>query len=333
MIRFGIIGMGIRGKLFANTIIQNPYAEITAICDVSESSRQYAVDTYNTKAYEDYQSMLEKEELDAIIVATPDFLHRDAVIAAAAKVKNIMIEKPLSTSVAECEEMCQAIRAGGVRCLMAFENRWSLPFLSVKDRIASGACGEVLHISAKLNNTLFVPTQMLPWAAKSTPAWFLFPHLVDMACWLSGKTVNKVYASGVKKKLTAMGIETYDSISALMDFSDGGTAQFSSTWVLPKSMPVVADQKFDIFCEREAISVDLMPQMVSVASEGYIMPRVLGTPINGRLNGPPSHMLNSFIDNIRNDTVPVADEEAGRINTRIIDAVHQSLRIGAPVEL
>ena len=333
MIRFGIIGMGIRGKLFASTIKQSAYAEVAAVCDISEENAANARKSYNVNSYTDYHLMLDKEKLDAVIIATPDFLHRDAVTAAADKVKNIMIEKPLSTSVAECSLMCSVLKKNNVKCLIAFENRWSLPFISVKDRIDSGTTGEVLHINAKLNNTLFVPAKMLPWAKDSTPAWFLFPHLVDMACWLSGKTVEKVYASGFKKKLVSMGIDTYDSISSLMTFSDGTTAQLSSSWILPETMPVVADQKMDLICANEAVSIDLMPQMISIAGSAYNYPRVLSTQINGKLNGPPSLMLHSFIDNIRNNTAPLANEDDGMMNTRIIDAVHESLVSGNPVHI
>ncbi|MGI6578980.1 MAG: Gfo/Idh/MocA family protein [Saccharofermentanales bacterium] len=333
MIKFGIVGMGIRGNLFANTLVQNSYAKLVAVSDVNENNLSKANSSFKANCYKNYEKMFLKEDLDAVIVATPDSLHKNIVIEASQRVKNIMIEKPLSTSVEECNEMCSAIKNNNVRCLVAFENRWSLPFISTKHIIDSSSCGEILHINCKLNNTLFVPTKMLAWSNNSTPAWFLFPHLVDMACWLSGKKVTKVYASGFKKKLIEMGIDTYDSISALVNFENSTTGIFSSTWILPESMPVVADQKYDVFCDKEAITIDLMPQMLSLCSDQYSLPRVLGTPVYGKLNAPPSLMLNDFVSNIYNDEGTLANEDDGRVNTIIIEAIHRSLELGQPVEI
>lgn len=333
MIRFGIVGMGIRGKLFANTIKENQFAEVVAVCDSSEGARKSAELVYGVKAYKNYTEMFADCELDAAIIATPDFLHKDAVVAAAKCVKNLMIEKPLSTSVDECEEMCAAIKHNKVRCLIAFENRWNLAWLAIKNRIDAGDTGDILQMSAKLCNTIYVPTKMLSWAGRSTPGWFLFPHIIDMSLWLSGKTVKTVYASGSKKKLLSMGIDTYDAIQALVTFSDGTSAQFSTTWVLPTGMPVIADLKFDIVGEKDAIFVDMAPQMVQQISDRFDYMRVLGTPINGRLNAPPCHMLNAFVDNIRMDTKPIATEDDGLINTTIIAAIHESIRTEQPVSI
>lgn len=80
MIRFGIIGMGIRGRLYAGTIGQNPDAKVAAFSEIRESIREELEKTYHARGYGDYREMIDSEELDAVIVATPDFLHRDAVV-------------------------------------------------------------------------------------------------------------------------------------------------------------------------------------------------------------------------------------------------------------
>lgn len=333
MINFGIIGMGIRGKMYANTLLQNSLAKVVAVSDVSEQNINDAKSMFNVNAYKNVEEMLEKEKLDAVIVATPDTLHKDIVIMAANRVKNLLIEKPLSTSVEECEEMVDVIKKNNVKCMVAFENRWNLPFVSTKQRLETSVCGDILHINCKMNNSIYVPTEMLKWSTNTTPAWFLFPHLVDMSCWLSGKKVKDVYSAGFKKKLVSMGIDTYDSISSIVRFEDDTTAVFSATWVLPNSLPVVADQKFDIFCEEEAITIDMMPQMVSLYSDTFSYPRIIGTPINGRLNAAPNHMLNNFVNDIQEDKPTLCNEDDGRINTLIISAMHKSLESGEKVNV
>lgn len=334
MIKFGIIGMGIRGKLYANTIGQNPYAKVTSFCEVNEAAHQELQKMYQAKAYRDYREMIDKEELDAVIIATPDFLHKDAVIYAAEHKLPMMVEKPFSTSVEECAQMTEAVERNEVKCMVAFENRWSLPFIHTKNLIAAGELGDILNVYAKLNNTTFVPTKMLPWAGQTTPAWFLFPHLVDMASWLTGKEVAGVYATGVKRRLAEAGIDTYDSIQAILTYEDGSAGVFTTTWVLPETYPVVADQKMSIVGDKSSLDIDLCEQMLRMATQdNFNNPRVLGTPIHGKLNAPPCHMLNSFIDNLKDGTAPLANQRDGLRNTVIIQAIHESVSTGKPVQL
>lgn len=334
MIKFGIVGMGIRGKLYANTIGQNPYAKVTSFCEVNEAAHPELQKMYQARAYRDYREMIDKEELDAVIIATPDFLHKDAVIYAAEHKLPMMVEKPFSTSVEECAQMTEAVERNEVKCMVAFENRWSLPFIHTKNLIAAGELGDILNVYAKLNNTTFVPTKMLPWAGQTTPAWFLFPHLVDMASWLTGKEVAGVYATGVKKRLAEAGIDTYDSIQAILTYEDGSAGVFTTTWVLPETYPVVADQKMSIVGDKSSLDIDLCEQMLRMATQdNFNNPRVLGTPIHGKLNAPPCHMLNSFIDNLKDGTAPLANQRDGLRNTVIIQAIHESVITGKPVQL
>lgn len=334
MIRFGIIGMGIRGKLYANTIGQNPYASVTAFCEVNESANHGLEKTYSARAYTDYREMIDSEDIDAVIVATPDFLHRDIVLYAAEHKLSMMVEKPFSTSVEECLEMTEAVERNGVTCMVAFENRWSLPFIHTKNLVESGELGDILNIYAKLNNTTFVPEKMLPWAGKTTPAWFLFPHLIDMASWLTGKEAVSVYATGVKKKLVKEGLDTYDSIQSVLTYEDGSSGVFTTTWVLPETYPVVADQKMSLVGDKSSLDIDLCEQMLKMATQkNFSNPRVLGTPIDGKLNAPPCHMLNCFIKHLKEGTTPEANQRAGLRNTTIIQAVHTSIVTGRAVEI
>ncbi len=334
MIRFGIIGMGIRGKLYADTLAQNPLAQVASVCDTNAGALQEAEQKYHARAFRDYRALIEQGGVDALIVATPDFLHRDIVLLAAQHGLHMMIEKPFSTDEEEAAEMARAIEAAGVKCLIAFENRWSLPFLQAKQMCEQNGLGQILNVYASLTNTLFVPTKMLPWAGKSTPAWFLLPHIVDMAGWLTGKTVRTVYATGVKKKLAAAGIDTYDSIQAILTYTDGSAGVFTCGWVLPESYPVTADQKMFLVGDEACLQIDLSDQMMRMATQKqYSLPRALPTPVNGRLNAPPCHMLNAFVSNLADGTQPLADQNAGLENTKIIAAIHKSIELGCPVEI
>jgi predicted dehydrogenase len=334
MIKFGVIGTGIRGTTFSDVVKASPYAIMTAVCDVVKENAESAAKRYGAKMFTDYRKMFDECNLDAVIISTPDNLHRDAVLSAVEHNLDMLVEKPFSTSIDESKEMTNAIKSKNLKCMIAFENRWNIPFTAAKNSIDGGELGKLLTINCRLNDTIFVPTQMLRWAANTTPAWFLFPHSIDLACWFGGKEAKKVYAAGTRKKLVSMGIDTYDSIQAIITFSDDTTACFTTSWILPESMPLVYDFKFEIIGEQSAIYIDTQNQMVYHAGKTKITnTHVLGTPVFGRPTSPSWFMMESFIDNLRNNTRPLANEDDALKNTTIVDAVHKSLKSGGVITL
>ncbi len=336
MIKFGIIGMGIRGKLFAETIQQNDYARVVAVADQNTDTLKEVCEMFDAKGYEQYEDMIDESDIDAVIVATPDFLHKAPVIYAANKGLAILVEKPFATSVEEGNAMKEAIQKNGVKCLVAFENRWNIPITAVINGLEQGQIGEVYTVNARLNDTIFVPTKLLPWAKNSTIGWFLFPHITDLTCLFKGrdKKVQSIYAVGTKKKLAAMGYDTYDTIQAVLNFSDGTHSTFTSSWILPNTMPLIYDLKMEIIGDTGTIYIDTQNQMVKVAaSDKYNHLHTLGTPINGKLTAGPSFMVHSFIDDIRENRKPVATEVDGLINTMIVSAIHESVETGKVIEI
>jgi predicted dehydrogenase len=330
MKKFGIIGMGIRGTMFAETLSQNQYAELSAFTEYNDPVRDELAKKHNVPSYKEFTNMFDSEKLDAVIVATPDFLHKDAVICAAEHGVNILCEKPFSTSSSECEEMVAAIKKNSVRCLVAFENHWNLPFVSTKNEIESGAIGNVLNINCRLNDTIFVPTELLPWMQKgSSVGWFLFPHMVDAISWFSGKAVESVYAVGTKKKLISMGIDNFDTIQTILNYTDGTHSTITSSWVLPNSMPLIYDLKMEIIGETGVLYLDTNHQMLKKGSaSGYSHVHTMGTKINDLSTAGPNFMLHYFVDALRNNTPIEANERAGLINTQIVDAIHRSIESG-----
>lgn len=329
MINFGIIGMGTRGMMYADTIEKNPYASTQAMTEVHDERLKACSERYNTQGYSDFGDMFERENIDAVIVATPDFLHKESVLLAAERGIDMMVEKPFSTSVEEAREMADSIHDHNVKCLVGFENRWNSPFVAVKQAINAGKIGPILALNSRLNDTIFVPTKMLTWSAHSTPGWFLLSHSVDMGCWLKeGVKPRSVFAVGTKKKLALAGIDTYDSIQSTISFEDQTHATFTTSWVLPESMPMIYDFKYEIIGDKSAYYIDLSDQMVHHVGKTYEHVHTLGMPVNDAVTYAPGYMLDEFIDNIRLDTKPTAGPEDGLLNTVLVRLIHKSIESG-----
>lgn len=333
MIRFGIIGMGIRGKMFLNTIRQSPYAVVEAVCDSNENTLRTVEEDFKVKGYTDFRQMIDNCELDAVIVATPDFLHKDPVVYAANKGLDLLVEKPFSTDEGECAEMLEAIEKNNVKCMVAFENRWNLPIVAVKNQIEAGSLGDILNVNARLNNRITSPTKNLAWSRNSSVGWFLFPHIFDMVYWFNGgKQVSKVYAVGTKKKLVSMGYDIYDTLQATITFVDGTNATLTSSWILPKSLALGYDLKLEVIGSESAVYVDTHDQCVQhLTSEAISNIPALSTPIDGRLTACPSYMVHHFIACLRDNVKPESNEKVGAYNTKIICAIHRSVDNGGQI--
>jgi predicted dehydrogenase len=332
MLRFGIIGYGIRGKSFAEIIRHNVYAQVVAISEINNRTRNLAK-KLKIATYADYRVMIDQEQLDAVIVATPDHLHREPVLYAAKAGLNMAVEKPLATSTRDAVAMVTTIKKAGVKCLVLFGNRWNAPFVEAKETIDRGELGTITNIDTCMNDTIWVPTKMLSWAKYSTPGWFLISHCIDIALWLTGKKVAAVYTVGQKKVLQAQGIDTYDWLITTVTFTDGTAGTFRSCWIYPKSMPLIYDFRYELVGTKGALSIDLRDQMVHKMTDIYTHPGTVARPIHHKPFGHSREMLDAFIDNIRLDTEPLVKLDEAAYVTEIMDAVHRSAKTKKEIKL
>jgi len=333
MVRTAILGMGIRGNLYAQGLKQNPDAELVGISDLNDRALRKAGDAWGVPAFGDFNAMLDELKPDVVLICTPDFAHRDSVLAAAARGVHIMVEKPLATSEKAAREMRDAVESAGVLCQVAFENRWNPPFIQIKRAVENGELGDISLISARLNDTIFVPTKMLNWAGRSTVGWFLLPHVLDLAMWLSGKKPVKIYSVANKSVLPARGVDTYDTICTVVTFAAGMQAMFETTWVLPESLPTIFDFKFEILGDKGVMHADCQNQMVDASTDRFAHPGTLVLDIHGTTHGFPLYMLDSFIQSVRSDEEPLATIQDGYEVTRVIDAAHRSIESGEPIAI
>lgn len=317
--------MGIRGNLFARLLAQNPYAELVAFSESNPEKLEAALRTYQVTGYKEYTEMLSKEKLDAVIITTPDFLHRDPVIRSLEKGLHVLVEKPFAQDVREAEEMLEKASKAGTKCMVAFENRWNPAVLKAREEISGGKIGYILTMRGLQSNTLFVPLKMLSWSSKTTCGWFLLSHLLDLAFFLSGKEAVSVYASGSKRFLKRLGVDTYDYIHVIVNYDDGSDGMFESVWCLPESFPNVYDLRLSIFGEKGFLQIEPSYQMVEVFGEKYYWPQSLVMDLGSKLICYPGFMLDDFIEIIRLNKPPRSSFEDGLRNTRLLDAVHRSL--------
>jgi predicted dehydrogenase len=332
--RVGIVGLGIMGQLYADALQRNPRARVTAVADPVGDRRQFARQAYGCRVFDGYEEMYAAGAADLVIITVPDFMHRDPVIKAAQAGLHILIEKPFATTVSDAGAMVEAIDKASVKCMVEFFNRWSPPFTAAKMAVERGDLGEIVSLSVELNDAISVPTEMLKWSARSSPAWFLMSHTGDLATWISGKKPATVLAQGVKKLLAARGIDTYDLIEALVEYPDGTLGRFTNSWVLPNGMPILYELKMRIVGSKAAIDIDTSDQELHLISQERLThPVTAWGDILGRYVGHPYTMLAAFIDNVADGTQPLVGPLDGWENTVFVAAVHESLEKGQRITI
>lgn len=330
-LRVAVLGAGIRGKLYATALVQHPDAEVVGIADLDVEAARRSGDDLGVASFPGHEAILAADlGLDAVVVATPDFAHHDAAVAAAESGLHLLVEKPLATTVQEARSIADAVSRNGVRCMVGFENRWNPRFLSVKALVSSGGLGDMRSQVTHLHDTTFVPTQMLRWAARSSPAWFLMPHSLDLTLWLSGKVVARVYATGVRGQLCARGVDTWDTVDAVLTFTDGTTATLHSSWVLPESFPSVYDLRYEAIGSTGAIRVNGSDHGVHLFADATRWPQHGTYSSGGRLVGFPVDMAYTFAEHAlgRCDDVPTVND--GLLVTEVLAAIDESLSSGQP---
>ncbi|MBI1785397.1 Gfo/Idh/MocA family oxidoreductase [Candidatus Sumerlaeota bacterium] len=335
-IGIGLIGAGGWGAMHARTIAVSGVAELRGVADIDPARADAFARQFGARAYPTYQDMLTDKVIDAVSVVTPDFAHDEPLLAAARAGKHILAEKPLAMTVEGCRRILDAAEKSGIKLMVDFHARWSPPLHKMQEAIRAGEIGEPQHVYYRLNDRIFVPTEMLPWAAKTTVLWFVGSHAIDTVRWLLGDEVARVYAVSRSGVLRERGIDTPDFYQSMLEFRGGATAVIENSWILPNSMPNIVDVKCEIVGSKGALYVD---QSHNRALEKYTegsgsYPDVFVMPtIFGEQRGFAADSILHFLDCVANDKKPVITGDDGLEVTKVICAIEKSIEERRPVDL
>lgn len=233
-LKAGVIGLGILGSEHVRFLSEQPEVEVTALADIRGEMAQEIGEQVGAQSYTDYERMFREESLDIAVVATPDPLHKEPVLAAIkAGVPTIIQEKPMATTVADAEEMLEAAERAGARIFINFANRGTSLDRATHYVIQQGLLGEVWYGEIHLDDNISVPTRMWggrsrDWASGSSTAHFLLSHVVDFLRWvLAPAEVTEVYAISQQKVLGY----TPDLYDAFLTFDNGSKFRVKAEWI------------------------------------------------------------------------------------------------------
>jgi scyllo-inositol 2-dehydrogenase (NAD+) len=140
----GVLGVGEMGKRHAENIRHLVSdALLVGVADVAlTQARKVAAELEIEHAFGSLEDMLERDDIDAVVIATPDKFHAQNICTAAAAGKNVLCEKPLALNLADAQAALEAIAKGGVHLQIGFMRHYDPAYLSAKRRIEAGEIGE-----------------------------------------------------------------------------------------------------------------------------------------------------------------------------------------------
>ncbi len=254
-LRIGLIGCGFMGRTHSNgykrvgdffpELQYRP--ELKAVCSRSKDKVQAFADQWGYQSIEtDWKRVIAREDIDAVDICTPNNMHAEIAIAASKAGKMILCEKPLARTLAEAQQMVDAVEEAGVKNTVWYNYRRIPAVTLAKQIIDSGKLGRVFHYRANflqdwtINPALPQGGEAL-WrldadAAGSGVTGDLLAHCIDTAMWLNGAIVDvsAVTETFIKErmhqasgKMQKVGID--DACIFHCHFENGALGLFEST--------------------------------------------------------------------------------------------------------
>jgi phthalate 4,5-cis-dihydrodiol dehydrogenase len=222
--RVGIVGLGTAGTQIVPEIIKHPHLVLAAGCDNRIAAREQFTSRYGIPAYGTVGELATSPDVDAVYVASPNNLHCEHVVQAAEAGKEIIVEKPMGLSLAECDVMIEAAERNKVRLLAGHTHSFDAPIQAMAQLISDGVIGDVymLH-NLYYTDWLFrgrLPAELDAGLGGGT-VYRQGPHSVDIMRLLAGspaKTVRAVVSNADPAHPTDGGFV------ALITFENGAVA-------------------------------------------------------------------------------------------------------------
>lgn len=338
-VRFGVVGLGNWGMMHVAAFKAHPGAELVAVCDADGDRAKAVAEAEGVAgAYDSVADMLADASIEAVSIVTPDFAHTDAALAVIEAGKHMLIEKPLATSLADCRKIVAAAETSDRRFMVDFHNRWSPIFVRAKRAIDEGGIGDPCMVYLRLNDRISVPTEMLPWAGRSTVTWFVGTHAVDTIRWLYGREVERVYAVKRSRVLESMGIDTPDFYQSTLELAGGGVAVVENCWILPNATPSLIDLKCEVIGTEGAVYIDAgrhraLEHYTKDSGRGEYPDLFVCPEVHGQVRGFALDSIRHFVDCIVEDREPMCTLADGLEVSKVILAIHQSADEGRPVDV
>jgi len=344
-LRVGIIGAGgIARHAHIRAFKAQKDAEVVALCDVKkERLKQVAEEHQIPKTFTDWQDLL-KEDLDAVTICLPNYLHSEVAVAAFEAGKNVLCEKPLAINAAEGKKMVEAAKRAGKKLMVGFHRRFGQESQILEGFIDRGELGDIYYIKASNLRRRGIPGAGGWFTTKKLSGGGVLidigVHNLDLALYFLGHP-KPIFALGftyrnfshLKRIPTRFGdmdekgiIDVEDMALGLVRFETGASLYLEVSWAAHLGGGGARD--FRIYGTRAGAS--LSPLAIHTIQNEELLD--ITPVVRGKVDAYVQEMRH-FLDSIKEDKEPGPSGEDGLLATQIVDAIYESAERGEAVQV
>ncbi len=329
-LRIGVIGCGSIAKYrHLPEYAANKAVEIVAVCDIVEERVNEIAKVYQAKAYTDYKELLASEQLDAISVCLPNYLHAPVSIEALNNGLHVLCEKPMATSQEEADAMIEAAKNNGKKLMIGHNQRFVRSHQLAKQLIESGAIGKIYSF-----RTAFGHPGPEGWSVDGRESWFfekekayigamgdLGVHKTDLVRYLLGEEITEV---GAFIETSAKGnTDVDDNAVCALKTESGIIGTLAASW----SYTAKEDNSTIIYGEKAILRLEDNPtySLVVQYTNGEVVNYELGKIQSNEEDGQnTSHVIDHFVSSLVEDKEPLINGEEGMKSLAVILAAIKS---------
>lgn len=317
-IRFGICGAGAVAYENTSLLSMNPNVELISVTSRTEEHAKEFAEKFKMKShYTDYREMLEKENLDAVAICTPNYLHAEMAIAAVEAGKHIFCEKPMTTTLEDANSIINAVKKAKIKFMYAAHQRFFTGFQILKKIIETEILGRISFIRARFTHQGPYTT----WKAKSKEKWFfdkekagggalldLGIHHIDTLLWLFGEISD---IQGASLGTFYQDTSWEDVASVVFKFQSGIIGELEASWcALPSN--IIEVHGFNGFLNIQALGYKLAPWVEYFPKKLKRNELIQSLTPDTFLENVKKKMTDHFIECIIEDKEPIATAEDGK---------------------
>jgi predicted dehydrogenase len=329
-IRYAVIGLGWFGEKHCEALAGLPNVELFALCTrrkerLEEVARRFGV----RHVYTDYHELLKNPEVEAVSVTTMWDQHTGPTLAALQAGKHVFLEKPMASTIEDCDAIVTAARAARGYFMVGHICRFNPRYASAKHAIAEGRIGKIISLSARRSIPAKVTDDILN---KIGPIVGDGIHDTDLMLWYTGANVVSAYAQTVEvrgKKYPDLGWTMYR-------FDSGAVGVLENVWCLPDGTPFQIDERMEIIGTEGSIHIQETHPNFSISDRaGWHSPDTTYWPLlHGIRAGALREELAYFADciqHVRRPTIITPEESRAAVVACL--AAERSAATGAVVRL
>jgi predicted dehydrogenase len=330
-IRGAIVGLGKMGLSHTAIAGAHPLIDLVAVCDTSSLILDGFKKFTGINTYRDFEKMIDNEELDFIIVATPTKFHYPIVKYAFEKNVNVFCEKPLCLLLSEGDDLVITSKQRSLVNQVGYHNHFIGTFLELKRLLGKGVIGDLVHFSAEAYGPVVTKEKGSTWRSNSEEGggclYDYASHVVNLVQEILGRPeiVNGVLLKSIYSR------EVEDAVYALLTLSSGLSGTLSVNWSdetyrkMSTSLTVIG-KKGKIICDATEIKIYLKEaDRNEKLDKGWTIKYIteFALPVNFHLRGEEySAQIDHFVNCIINKKQgSINDFEQGHYTDRIIEMI------------